>query len=258
MDLARELALSTNTASPEAQLRLLDLAAVDADLDRVAHRRRTLPEAARVQELAERLTTVGDLLVAAETELGDLRRIQEKAEADVEQVRIRAARDRELLDSGRVGSAKELSNLTHEVESLARRQGDLEEVELEAMERVEEAERRHRALAAEREELAADHDAAVAVRDELLAGLGSAESDLRADRADIVAGLPADLLALYEKLREQHGGVGAARLHRGRCEGCQLELTRSDIDRIRAAAADDVVRCEECRRILVRTAESGL
>ena len=66
------------------------------------------------------------------------------------------------------------------------------------------------------------------------------------------------LLALYAKIREASGGIGAAELRQRRCGGCRLELNQLDLSSIRAAAADDVVRCEECRRILVRTPESGL
>jgi uncharacterized protein len=69
---------------------------------------------------------------------------------------------------------------------------------------------------------------------------------------------PADLLTLYDKLREQHGGLGAAALIRGSCQGCNLSLNSSDLAAIRAAAPDEVLRCEECRRILVRTPESGI
>jgi uncharacterized protein len=77
-------------------------------------------------------------------------------------------------------------------------------------------------------------------------------------RNAIAAQEPPELLDLYEKLRAQHGGVGAAALRRGRCEGCHLSLNTVDLNSIRAAAPDEVLRCEECRRILVRNAESGL
>jgi len=74
----------------------------------------------------------------------------------------------------------------------------------------------------------------------------------------VVAQVPAGLLDLYDKLRVQHGGVGAAALRQGRCQGCNLTLYTVDLNAIRAAPADEVLRCEECRRILVRTADSGL
>jgi hypothetical protein len=70
--------------------------------------------------------------------------------------------------------------------------------------------------------------------------------------------LPEDLLSLYEKLRVSSGGIGAAALHRGRCEGCHLQLNTTELNQLRDAPPDDVARCEECRRILIRTDESGL
>ena len=79
-----------------------------------------------------------------------------------------------------------------------------------------------------------------------------------AERSALAEGIPADLLGLYDRIRGDHGGVGAARLHRGRCEGCHMDLPPNEIEALREAAADAVLRCEECRRILVRTAESGL
>ncbi|MDQ5975513.1 MAG: uncharacterized protein QG661_2722, partial [Actinomycetota bacterium] len=78
------------------------------------------------------------------------------------------------------------------------------------------------------------------------------------ERAALVEGIPADLLSLYDKIRADHGGIGAAPLHRGRCEGCRMVLPPNEIEALRAAPPDAVLRCEECRRILVRTDESGL
>ena len=78
------------------------------------------------------------------------------------------------------------------------------------------------------------------------------------ERARVLTEIPAELVTLYEKLRIDHNGVGAAALHQRRCEGCRMELTPVDIGRLRDAAPDEVLRCEECRRILVRTPESGL
>ncbi len=245
-------------AEPAAQLRLLDLQALDARLAQIAHKRRSLPQLATIAELEGRLAALRDRIVASETEVDDLERAQTKAEADVEQVRVRAARDQELLASGRVGSAKDLENLQHEVGSLARRQSDLEDAELEVMEKLEDARGALGVLTAERDELRAQLEAAEAERD---AAWSDADRDgewVGGERAKVATEIPADLLKLYEKLREDHNGVGAAALHQRRCEGCRMELTPTDIGRIRDAAPDEVLRCEECRRILVRTPESGL
>ncbi|GAA0587050.1 zinc ribbon domain-containing protein [Actinomadura livida] len=245
-------------AAPQAQLRLLDLQELDASLDRLAHRRRTLPELAEIERLEGRLTELRDAIVAAETETGDLQREQKKAEQDVEQVRARADRDQKRLDSGQVSSAKDLSNLQAEIESLQRRQSDLEEVVLEIMERSEEAEGEVSALRADQAAAQDELAALVERRDAARREIDDEAGTTSAARTAVAKDIPEDLLALYEKLRGQFGGVGAAKLFRGACQGCHLALNTVDLNNIRAAAEDEVVRCEECRRILIRTPESGL
>lgn len=245
------------TAAPQDQWRLLDVQAHDTRLGQIAHRRRTLPEHGELERLGARLAEVGDDLVAARTVASDIQRELAKAEADVEQVRQRADRDRARLDSGQ-GSAKDLQALQHELATLTQRQGVLEDVELEVMERLETAQARVAEVEAEQERLAAEVAGATARRDAALAALDDEAAAVTGERANAAAGVPGDLLSLYEKVREQAGGVGAARLHQRRCEGCRLELNAIDIGRFRAAADDVVLRCEECRRILVRTPDSGL
>jgi predicted nucleic acid-binding Zn-ribbon protein len=244
-------------ASPETQLRLLELADLDAELSRLDHRRRGLPEAAEVNEIDARDAELRDALVAAQTAEKDLAREQAKAEADVDQVRTRTARDQERLDAGQVSSPRELEILQSEIASLARRQSELEDIALDVMERREAAQNTADALTAERAALAERRQAAAARRDEALGELDEQAAKAADRRAAVVAQVPDDLLGLYERMRAQHG-VGAAALRRGRCEGCHLTLNTVDLNRIRAAAEDEVLRCEECRRILVRTPESGL
>ncbi len=245
-------------AEPAVQLRLLDLQALDARLDQIAHKRRSLPQLATIAELDSRITGLRDRIVAAETEVDDLERGLAKAESDVEQVRARAAKDQELLDSGRLSSSKELENLQHEIASLARRQGDLEESELEVMERLEDARSSLTTITTERAGLRAQLDSATAERDAAWSDADRDREWVAGERGKVGTEIPADLLALYEKLRLDHNGVGAAALHQRRCEGCRMELTPTDLNRLRDAAPDAVLRCEECRRILVRTPESGL
>lgn len=245
-------------AEPADQLLLLDLQAHDSHLDRLRHQASTLPEHAELIALERRRTDLETRHVAARTEVADLERQQAKADADVDLVRQRAARDQQRLDSGAVSSAKDLEALQHELVTLARRQSELEDVELEIMERLEDAQRNRDALASEVDAVQADLARVTAQRDEALAGIKAEADGVAAERAVVVPRIPAELLALYAKLREHNAGVGAARLHQRRCEGCSLELTASDLVRIREAEPDDVLRCEQCRRILVRTAESGL
>jgi len=244
-------------AAPEAQLRLLELQGIDAALDRLAHRRRTLPELAEIEKAETRLDELRDLVVGAETELSDADREQRKVENDVDVVRTRMARDQQRLDTGAVSHAKELESLRHELDSLAKRQGDLEEVVLEHMERREEIEGRLSALTAERDTVTAAMEEAAARRDEAFASIDSEAAMRTEERSSVAAGLPEDLLALYEKIRAD-AGTGAAALHRAQCQGCHLTMPPTEMSRFRTAPEDEVLRCEECRRILVRTADSGL
>jgi uncharacterized protein len=246
------------TTAPAAdQQRLLDVQALDTRLAQLAHRRRSLPEHAELDALDARRRAVRDQLVAARTIVSDVARELTKAEQDVEQVRQRATRDRAHLDAGS-GSAKDLQALQHELVSLGRRQSDLEDVELEVMERAEQAQAAVAALEREQDDFERRHAEVEQRRDSALAEVDSEAERVRSERAQATAGLDAGLVALYEKVRAQHDGLGAAALRARRCEGCRLELNRTELARIAAAPQDEVVRCEECRRILVRVPESGL
>ena len=245
------------TANALDQVRLLDVQALDTRLSQLAHRRRTLPEHARLAELTQQRDSLHDRLVTARTEADDISREVAKAEADVELVRQRAARDQARLDSG-TGSAKDLQALQHELVSLAKRQSDLEDVELEVMERLERAQKAVAALEAEQADVDAEIEKVTVSRDAAVAEIEAEVASVTAERDQVAAGLDAGLVALYEKVRETSGGLGAARLKARRCEGCRLELTPVEMGRIRAAAPDEVLRCEECRRILVRTPDSGV
>jgi uncharacterized protein len=245
-------------ASPDVQLRLLDLQALDTTLDQLDHRKRGLPEHLEVERLTARLGELGDLIVGAETEDGDIGREQTKAEGDVDQVVQRAERDQKRLDAGQVSSPKELESLQSELASLARRRSELEDIVLDVMERREAVQARLAEFVAEREQLTKELAEVSERRDDAVIDIDAEVDKARSERAALATEIPFDLITLYEKVREQHGGVGAARLHRGRCEGCHLNLDARSLEELRKAPDDEVVRCEECRRILVRTNESGL
>jgi predicted nucleic acid-binding Zn-ribbon protein len=249
---------SSLNADPAAQVLLLELQERDTRLVQLRHRAASLPEAVALAEAQKRHARLADETVAAETIASDLERDQKRADADVEQVRERSRRDREMLDSGSITDSKQLTSLQHELQSLARRQSELEDIELEIMERVEGARAAVVVLSQERDEVAAlvaDLEQQVAV---LMAEVDAERVNVEADRADTAGRIPSDLLALYEKVRAENNGVGAARLYRGRCEGCHLDMPPQELESVRAAASDAIVRCEECRRILIRTFESGL
>ncbi|MGH3186273.1 MAG: zinc ribbon domain-containing protein [Streptosporangiaceae bacterium] len=244
-------------ASPQSQLLLLDLARLDAELARLDHRRSSLPEVAELARMEARAAELKDAIVVAETDLVDLAKEQGRAERDVDQVRTRIDRDRARLDAGQVSAARELATLQSEIESLHRRQDDLEEIVLDLMERREALVSRRDELAAERDSLAGEMATVAARRDAVVKEINEQAGRASEQRAGIAAEVPADLLKLYEQIRGSRG-VGAAALRAGRCGGCHLTLNTVDLNEIRASAPDEVIRCEECRRILVRTPESGL
>ena len=245
-------------ADPFVQLRLLDLQALDSALDRLAHRRRTLPELAEIERLDALVDGLRDGIVRAETELSDLAREQEKFEREIDQVRTRKARDEERLASGAITNPKQLQDMEHEVATLTRRQSDLEDGELEVMEKVETVQAQLDELTGRRDAHLSDRAAAEERRDASLAEIGAEVERTTAERAELAATFPADLLALYEKIRANEGGIGAGAIERGRCGGCRLDLMGNEKADIRAAPVDAVLRHEECGRIMVRTAESGL
>lgn len=173
-------------------------------------------------------------------------------------MRQRANRDQQRLDSGAATSPKDLENLQREIASLAKRQGDLEDVVLEVMERRESAQERVSELTERVSSVQSKIDDATARRDAASEEIDREAATASKEREVVAGSIPADLLKLYDKLRDQQGGVGAAKLYQRRCEGCRLELNITEVNEVKAASPDTVLRCENCRRILVRTSESGL
>lgn len=190
--------------------------------------------------------------------MADLTEEQTRADADVEQVKKRRERDQGMIDAGSVGDPKALQRMLGELESLQRRISDLEDVEIEVMEKLENAQAELNERDAALEKIDREAEALEGTRARKAAELEAELLSVAEERGTTAAGMPEDLMALYEKLRGKNGGVGAAALRRRQCEGCRLTLNASDLAVIAAKPTDEVVRCEECDRILVRTSESGI
>ncbi len=238
-------------ATPQDQKRLLDLQALDTRLDQLAHRAKSLPQHARIAELDGRIADLDTAIAASRTAVGDLRRELAKAEADVQQVRDRAARDQQRLDSG-TGSAKDLQALQSEMVSLAKRQGDLEDVELEVMERLEAHEGTLSELTTAHAALLNDRAGVEAERDAELRVLEQQAAQVRTEREALAAPLEDRLIALYDRLRGRLGGVAVAALRHGRSEGSGLPVPGTELAKIKATPEDEIVYCEDSGRILVR------
>ena len=245
-------------ADPAAQLALLHLQELDSRADQLRHQRTTLPELAEIASLTTTREELDGRRRDAQIAVDDLTAEQSKVDADVEQVKARRLRDQERMDQGLISSPKDLERMQGVLESLQRRITSLEDDELEVMARLEDAQRDLDALT--EQVTAADEKLAAlsAARDNKTKELDELLQGLTAARGPAVEAIPEDLLALYDRLRSSKGGVAVGALRARECGGCQLSLDPAELASIRAAAPDEVIRHDECQRILVRTPESGL
>lgn len=244
-------------AEPADQQKLLNLADLDSEMGRLQHSARSLPQHQRIASLMAERQSVGEALVAATTEVDDLQVALRRAEADLVPVRARLVRDTTRIEDGSISDGKTLKGLIDEKARIERRIVELEEAEFEVMARLEDAETRAGVMASRRDEVETVLRDEVSARDRQVSALGAEAKEVATSRKDLVTIVPPALLSIYEKVRAQRGS-GAARLHRGQCTGCQLAIPVADLDGYRKAPANEVLRCIECDRILVRTAESGL
>lgn len=242
-------------APAAAQAQLLDLAQCDLALARARHSLSTLPENLHIPTLEAATEDIKgrkhDAMVDKESIHAELKR----AESDVELVEGRITKDSERLVH--TASAKDAQGLEHELETLRRRRSDLEDIELAIMERLEEAET---VLSGLQAELATAEGALADARAQLISESSALEAEISAQNAareSLVANLPEELCALYERQRERYG-VGASLLRGGVSSASGVVLTDSDLQDIRRADPEDVVLCPDSNAILVRTAESGL
>ncbi len=245
-------------ADPFVQLRLLDVQELDSRTDSLTHRLATIPEAQKLRDLAARRVAVDNAARDLRIQVDDLTREQKRADADVEQVKARKIRDQGMIDAGQVKDPKALERMLGELQSLDRRISDLEDTELEVMERLETAQLQLAEREAELAQMVEEETALRGAFERTAADLQNELAEVKSERNTTASGIPADLSALYERLRQSKGGVGAAALRRRECGGCRLTLNPAELDGIAKSPSDEVLRCEECDRILVRTSESGL
>lgn len=244
-------------AAAADQKKLLDLQALDTKLVQLHHRARVATENPQIKAQQEKLDAAHAEMVSVQTESEDVARQVKRAEQDVEVVVTRIDRDQKRLDTG-AGTSKDLTALQSELASLAKRRSDLEDAELEAMESLEAVQAKVETARAAQQECTAAMEELTGARDAELTSVESEAGAVRAQREEFAAGIDQALVARYDKIRTDRGGIGAGALQHKRCGACRMELNPSDLAQIARAAEDDVVRCEECGRILVRTAESGL
>jgi predicted nucleic acid-binding Zn-ribbon protein len=236
-------------AAVAQQRSLLEVAELDAELSRIAHRASHLPERQDIERMQTDQVAANDRLAALHIALEDLDAEVSRFESEIDAVRQREDRDRSLLQS--VVDAKQLSELQHELETLQRRQSSLEDSLLEVMERREQLQTQQTAEMAAIDALQADLAAAQQAVDGALDEIEQTRQQYATRRNNLTAALEPELMTLYERQRAG-GGPGAGPLQGRRCGACRIEIDRGELARISAAAEDDVLRCPECGAILLR------
>ena len=238
-------------ASPEHQNLLIELQLIDTAISHLKIKLANLPEHEQITAIHTRLENTAVELAVVETELADVAIDLRRVEVDVEQVADRISKDESRLSSG-TGSPKELEQLQHELATLAKRKSELEDGELEVM-------LKHDGVKARVDELLNDQVGLKQLELELNIRLENATTEIQSEigtrqteRAQLTPKIEVSLVELYEKVRASTDGVGAALLVGNKCEGCHLSINAIEIERIKSLPADEIIRCEECRRILVR------
>nr|WP_221247514.1 C4-type zinc ribbon domain-containing protein [Gordonia humi] len=235
---------------------LLDLAELDAEIAKTAHSRKTLPEDAELAALTTELESAREDVAASRVSVDQLAGVADRLDGELTGMNDHLTRDKETIAGGLI-SHKALVELQHEAESLERRRDDLESEMLELMEQQEatsaEADRAEATLLT----LTEKELDLVARRDESARAVDARSADLTERRGAMAASIDAELVGIYDRLRGR-GQVGAGLVQARRCGACRMELDPRTLSRIAAADEDEVIRCEECGAIMVRTSHSGL
>jgi uncharacterized protein len=238
--------------APIAEQRaLLQLQAHDSAIDRLDHRRASLPEDAQLRELGDALNAVGQLTAEREGTLATVQRDQTRLEHEIDMVTTKARNEEARAASGNVTSPKELTAIQEEVASLKRRQGTLEDELLELMEQRETLEAELAELTSRRDGFAAEQTEATKARDAALVEIDRELDGERSARDGVVPNVGEQLRALYDQIRSRQGGVGAAALVGNTCQGCRVSISPVELAAVRKLPPEEIKRCENCRRILV-------
>ena len=236
-------------ASPHDQLALITLQDCDTGIAQRLRERVNMPQSVQLADLTQQISSLSAQLIEATGVTEDLQTEISRLDSDVRVATERLTRDTALMDQS--SNPKEIAGLEHEVETLTRRTAELEDAELQVMEAAQQAEARLAAVTVELSRISAERASA---EESLRQGeevLDAEIATMRRLRDDIAGGLPAELLALYEKQRERYG-IGAGLYVNGVSMATGMLLSESDADAIRHAESDDVVLCPESSCILVR------
>ena len=235
----------------------MELQEADLALDRLAYKRRELAERLAVSELSSRLAELTARVSEAQEQRDKLASQQLTLDQRSEAVGGRITAIEQRLRSGRAGSYRDEQAMGEEVTSLAHLRREIEDQELEVMEALEPLDQE---LAGLQDDSASVAEELALAREQLALATAAIDEEaalVRVTRDELAGRVAPELAASYERLRTKLGGIGAAHLVGGACSGCHLQLPAGELHRLRHAAPDTVVYCDQCGRILVMTSDQA-
>lgn len=235
-------------ATPQHQETLLELNRIDLQLRRNQKQIDEISRGEQVQAQRQLLLANSERLLVARNELDALELELARAETDLKLVEGRIAKDETRLQQS--SNQKDVQGMQSELQSLAKRKGELEDAELVLLERKDEILANLKTIELERAEIQKTLEVLENEQTSGLAKLNSGQQLLREDRARNLGLLSAELSEHYEKLFSR--GVGVGRLDGLICDACGMTLSGDSIDAVRNTPADEVAHCGECGAILVR------
>ena len=231
------------------QKQLLAIAAHDVELARISNSRKQAQAESELEAASAETLRLSDSLIDARNSVGDLEMELARAEADLELVANRIAKDKQLLTS--TSSAKDAQGIEHELSTLGTRKSELEDAQLQIMELLEVAQKNHEQLRQEKQE--ADETLA-AVQGRISTELSDLESQaekVQTERKSAIAGIDKELAAAYE--RKYGRGVAVGRLTGRDCGACRLSITATSFEELMALPAEEIAECPNCQAFLVRS-----
>jgi len=237
-------------AAHESQKLLIELSLFDQKISRLSNQKQNHPQLRKITELTARLPSIEASIVENDSQINEKKKELARAEVDVENITKRVKKDNERLNSSET-SAKDLTQIQHEIGTLKNKQKELEEVEISILEIIEDLEHKKRGL----------QEISTQVKDEISQlntlikyDFSRANSEIAVfttNRNEVVSKIDKSLVELYEKIRLEHG-IGAGMFSHGTCSSCQIQISPAEISKINALDPEEVIRCENCRCILVR------
>jgi predicted nucleic acid-binding Zn-ribbon protein len=237
-------------AKVEVQKLLIGLNTIDQNIRKIEHQKKNHPQLMKITELTARLPSIEASIVENDSQINETKKELSRAEIDVENVAKRVEKDIERLNSGET-SARDLTQIQHEIGTLKSKQKELEEVEISILEIIEDLEHKKRVL----QEILAQVKYEISQLNTLIKDdFSKANSEIAVfttNRNEIVSKIDKSLVELYEKIRLEHG-IGAEMFNHGTCSCCQIQISPAEINKINALDREEIIRCENCRCIMVR------